>query len=77
MGRFGGPFLLEQEMKLLAYADLKHVKGIGYSKVQIWRLEKVGEFPKRVPLGRARHAWLESEIDAWIGVRVRARQGDR
>jgi prophage regulatory protein len=60
-------------MKLLSYDDLKPAKGIGYSKVQLWRLEKREEFPKRVPLGRGRHAWAENEIDAWIAERIRAR----
>lgn len=62
-------------MKLLSYDDLKPEKGIGYSKVQLWRLEKAGEFPKRVPLGRGRHGWLDSELDAWIAARVAARDG--
>lgn len=62
-------------MKLLAYDDLKPIKGIGYSKVQLWRLEKRGEFPKRVQLGRGRHGWVEQEIDDWIAARIMARDG--
>jgi prophage regulatory protein len=60
-------------MKLLAYDDLRPTKGIGYSKVQFWRLERVGKFPKRVPLGANRHGWADHEIDAWIAERIRAR----
>jgi prophage regulatory protein len=60
-------------MKLLAYDDLRPEKGITYSKIQLWRLEKLGEFPKRVPLGRMRYGWAEHEIDAWIAARIRAR----
>jgi prophage regulatory protein len=60
-------------MKLLAYDDLKPAKGIAYSKVSLWRLEKRGEFPKRVPLGRGRHGWAEHEIDEWISSRIAAR----
>lgn len=53
-------------MKLLAYEDLKS-KGIPYSKIQLWRLEKSGKFPKRVRLGGGqRYAWAEREIDNWI-----------
>lgn len=48
-------------------------KGITLSKCQIWRLEKAGTFPKRVRVSAARHAWVESEIDAWIGERIAAR----
>jgi len=38
-------------MKLLCYDDLKPAKSIQYSKVQIWRLEKQGKFPKRIEIG--------------------------
>jgi len=61
-------------MKLIPFADLKPRKGVPYGKVQLWRKEKRGEFPKRVRLGAARHAWLEDEIDQWIEARARARQ---
>lgn len=60
-------------MKFLAYDDLRPAKGIGYSKVQLWRLEKRNEFPKRVPYGRGRHGWVEQEIDAWMTERIRQR----
>ena len=60
-------------MKLLSYDDLKPAKGIQYSKVQIWRLEKQGKFPKRIELGPDRRAWAEHEIDAWIASRIAAR----
>jgi len=43
-------------MKLLSYDDLRPVKGIHYSKVQIWRLEKLGKFPKRIEIGPGRRA---------------------
>ena len=59
-------------MKLVAYDDLKPVKGIPYSKVQ-WRLERQKRFPKRISVGPQRYAWVESEIDAWIAERIRAR----
>jgi prophage regulatory protein len=60
-------------MKVLSYDDLRPTKGIPYSKVQLWRLEKRDEFPKRVPLGRGRHGWLETEIDDWILARAASR----
>jgi prophage regulatory protein len=60
-------------MKLLAYEELRSSKGIPYSKVQLWRLEKRGQFPKRVALGPGRRGWAEHEIDAWIAARIRAR----
>ncbi|MGA9441139.1 MAG: AlpA family phage regulatory protein [Pseudolabrys sp.] len=57
-------------MKLLCYDDLKPAKSILYSKVQIWRLEKQGKFPKRIEIGPGRRAWAEHEIDAWIPSRI-------
>lgn len=54
--------------------DALKAKGITLSKVQIWRLEKIGKFPKRVPVSAARHAWVESEIDEMISARIAARQ---
>jgi prophage regulatory protein len=60
-------------MKLLSYDDLKPLKGIPYSKVQLWRLEKQQKFPKRVLMGPGRHGWAEHELDTWIADRIRAR----
>jgi prophage regulatory protein len=60
-------------MQLVAYDDLKPAKGIPYSKVQLWRLERQKRFPKRISVGPQRYAWVESEIDEWIAGRIRAR----
>lgn len=60
-------------MKILSFDDLKSQKGIGYSKVHLWRLERDGKFPKRVPLGEARHGWLDAEIDAWLTAKMATR----
>ncbi len=63
-------------MKLLSYDELRPAKGIPYSKVHIWRLEKEGRFPKRVPLGASRHGWIETEIDDWITERMASRNAE-
>lgn len=63
-------------MKLLSYDELKPAKGITYSKTQLWRLEREGNFPKRVSLTGSpsgRHGWVESEIDEWIRDRIAQR----
>ena len=62
----------ENAMRLISYDDLRP-KGIPYSKVQIWRLERDGRFPKRVSVGPQRYAWIQSEIDQYIAERIRAR----
>lgn len=61
-------------MKLVAYPALSE-KGITFSRMHIYRLMKSGNFPKSVPVGTNRIAWLESEIDQWIMDRVAQRDG--
>jgi prophage regulatory protein len=60
-------------VRLLSYDELRPQKGIPYSKVHLWRLEREGKFPRRVQLGENRHGWLESEIDDWVLERMAAR----
>jgi prophage regulatory protein len=57
---------------LVPYDALK-TKGITFSKMHIWRLEKAGKFPVHVPVSAQRIAWVESEIDQWIADRIAAR----
>jgi prophage regulatory protein len=63
-------------MRILSFDDLRSEKGIPYSKVHLWRLERLGKFPKRVQLGESRHGWLESEIDDWLLERMATRNVD-
>jgi prophage regulatory protein len=58
--------------KLIRYEDLA-LKGISYSKNYLWRLEKAGLFPKRVPTGAGRFAYVEPEIDAFTEAKIDAR----
>jgi prophage regulatory protein len=60
---------------LIPYRDLK-AKGIPYSKPHIWRLEQAGKFPKRVPVGPSRYAYVESEIDDHVAALIAARDAD-
>jgi prophage regulatory protein len=41
--------------------------------MHIWRLEKVGRFPRRVKLGPNSVGWVSTEIDAWIEARIAER----
>jgi prophage regulatory protein len=63
-------------MKLLSFDQLRSEKGISYSKVHLWRLEKTDKFPKRVPLGASRHGWVDSEIDDWLLERMASRKSE-
>jgi prophage regulatory protein len=40
------------------------------SRSTIWRLERVGRFPARRQISVGRVAWVESEINDWLGGRV-------
>jgi prophage regulatory protein len=57
--------------RLISGAEVR--RRVPYSNVQLWRLEKRGEFPQRIPIGDNRSAYDEGEIDAWIEDRVRNR----
>jgi prophage regulatory protein len=39
---------------------------IGLSDPTIWRMEKDGNFPKRLRLGGNSCGWLESEVLEWL-----------
>ena len=62
--------------RLLSYNDLR-ARGIPYSKVHLWRLERDGKFPKRIKIGAKFHGWKESEIDELLthGARPGLHQG--
>jgi prophage regulatory protein len=59
-------------MRLIPYEALAP-KCITYSKPHLWRLEKAGKFPKRVPIGAGRYGYVEAEIDAYIEAKIAAR----
>jgi predicted DNA-binding transcriptional regulator AlpA len=52
-------------MRLLSREDLRREKGINYSATHLWRLVKVGKFPRQVKIGD-KNFWPEHEIDAFI-----------
>ncbi len=62
--------------RLITYDDLA-AKGISYTKVTLWRLEKRNRFPKRVPIGERRYGYVESEIDAFVDQLIAARDAGR
>jgi prophage regulatory protein len=48
-------------------------KRTGQGKTAIYRGIKQGEFPKQVPYGNGRVAWLESEIHRWQEEKINQR----
>ena len=62
--------------RLIPY-DALAAKCITYSKPHLWRMEKAGTFPKRVPIGNGRYAYVEEEIDAFIESKINERDKGR
>jgi len=58
-------------MKLLSKKQVRAI--ILYSPAHIDRLERAGQFPKRVRLGINRVGWIEQEVLDWLLIRVNKR----
>ena len=58
-------------MRILSKHQLKEL--VLYSPQHIARLEKAGQFPKRVQLGQNRVGWVEAEVLEWLRERIEAR----
>mgnify|MGYP001161956939 CR=1 FL=1 len=50
-------------MRIVSKRQLKEL--VLYSPQHIARLEKAGQFPRRVRLGQNRVGWVEDEVLAW------------
>ena len=59
---------------LLSFDDLR-AAGIRYSRAQLYRLMALGAFPKPIKID-SRNAWIASEIQAWLEVRMAERTSD-
>lgn len=64
---------MQLERLLVSKKELKAL-GIPYSFQHIARLEKAGQFPKRVQLGACRVAWPYQEVCEWVAERVARRE---
>jgi prophage regulatory protein len=60
-------------VRYLRFPQLKEKKGIHFSRMHIYRLEKQNAFPKRVPVGKNSIAWVESEVDQHMIKQMAAR----
>jgi prophage regulatory protein len=59
-------------MRILSKRQVKEL--VLYSPQHIARLEKAGQFPKRVQLGPNRVGWVECEVLAWLEERMAQRE---
>lgn len=56
------------------FITMEQVRGrVALSKTEIYRKIKAGVFPRPVPLGPQKVAFVESEVAAWMEDRLRAR----
>ncbi len=62
------------ELKLLTQKQVTDL--IGLSRTTIWRLERVGQFPRRRQVSTKAVRWNQSEIFDWIESRPLAGGGD-
>ena len=44
---------------------------IGVSSTTQWRMERAGQFPGRVKLGKASVGWHQTEVESWLEDRER------
>ena len=58
-------------MRILSKRQVKEL--VLYSPQHIARLEKAGQFPKRVQLGPSRVGWVEDEVLEWLRERLERR----
>jgi len=49
---------------------------VGLSRVSIWRMERLGQFPARVQVSPSRVGWHGSEVQEWIQARPRVDVAD-
>ncbi|TLS78024.1 AlpA family phage regulatory protein [Mariprofundus erugo] len=54
-------------MRVIRFPELH--RRIGLCRSQIWRLEKQGDFPKSIPLGKNSKGWIEADVTAWLEAR--------
>ena len=57
---------------LLSPDDLRDL-GIRFSRAQLWKKVKRGEFPPPIKLSTNRSAWVADEVQAWICARMSER----
>ena len=57
---------MQKLLKLWEVAELLNV-----SKAQVYNLVKQGSLPKQIKIGKRGSAWLVSDIDAWLNLRLK------
>lgn len=59
--------------KLLLFKELRD-EGVPFTRRHVDRLEREGRFPRRVPIGTHRIAWVADEIKAYVSAMINSRR---
>jgi prophage regulatory protein len=60
------------ELVLLSANDL-FAMGIRYSRTQLWKMVRAGQFPAPIKISKSRSAFVASEVEAWLEARKNER----
>ena len=63
----------EPERSMMILRTKVVVERVGLSRSHLWRLERDGQFPRKIRLGPNSVGYVESEIDEWIAARIAER----
>jgi len=66
-GQGAPPPLSSMPERILRSHEVQEITGM--SRTTIWRMERRGEFPSRVPLSGSSVGWRKSEVDDWLASR--------
>ena len=63
----------ESALRIVREAQCREITGL--SRCQRWKMERAGQFPRRVPLvpGGAHHGWILGELENWVRERASER----
>ena len=63
----------ERPLSIVREAQCREITGL--SRCQRWKMERAGQFPRRVPLvpGGAHHGWILFELENWVRERASER----
>lgn len=62
----------EKRIRIIRKPEL--LATVGLSDPTIWRMEKEGNFPKRIRLGGNSCGWFENEVQDWLTARGAERE---
>ena len=57
--------------RILREREVRHLTGL--SRVTRWRMERRGEFPRKIKLSTRCVGWPEAEVMQWLMVRAESR----